>query len=133
MCRSRYHYGAQYAGRHAGRHAWHPHLSGVPVNIREMDDSYELSLFAPGLTREDFKLQLVDRLLLIRVEGKENPFESSNWKRRDYQIRDFERSFELNDKIDLDSISASYEAGVLVVKLRKLADRVTLRRDLDLV
>ncbi|HMQ46647.1 MAG TPA: Hsp20/alpha crystallin family protein [Saprospiraceae bacterium] len=129
MCRSRYHHGAH----HAGRHAWHHHFSGVPVNIREFDDSYELSLFAPGLTREDFKLQLVDRLLVISVEGKENPFEAGVWKRRDYQIRDFERSFELNEKIDLDSISASYEAGVLLVKLSKLADRVTLRRELDLV
>jgi len=30
----------------------------VPVNLRETDKTYEMSLVAPGLRKEDFKLQV---------------------------------------------------------------------------
>ena len=43
----------------------------APVNIKETDQSYELSLVAPGLKKEDFKINIDKNLLNISFEQKE--------------------------------------------------------------
>lgn len=128
-----------------GRHHWHGHhhhhgrhfgaaFSTFPVNVRELDDRYELQLFAPQLSREDFQLELVDRTLTISITtSKEEEIELGQWIRREYRPRGMERSFSLNEKIDLDNIKAAYADGVLKVTLPKFPDQVTQRRDVDVV
>ena len=126
-----------------GRHHWHGHhhpygrhfsaaLASFPVNVRELDDRYELYLFAPELSREDFQLELVGRTLTISIAAsKEEEVELGHWLRREYRPRGQERSFSLNEKIDLDNISAAYAEGVLRVTLPKYPDQVTQRRGVD--
>lgn len=103
-----------------------------PVNIQELDDRYELFLFAPGLTKEDFNISLKDNLLKIAVDRKEEEVieEGGFWKRREFSTRGFQRKFELNKKIDLDSIKAKYENGILQLTLSKLEGEETLRKDI---
>jgi HSP20 family protein len=43
----------------------------VPVNLRETDQAYEMSLIAPGLRKEDFKLNVTDDLLTVSYEQKQ--------------------------------------------------------------
>ena len=126
----------------SARHYWRGHhhhgrhfgaaFTQFPVNVRELDDRYELDLFAPQLSREDFQLELVGRTLTISIStSKEEEVELGQWIRREYRPRGLERSFSLNEKIDLDSIKAAYAEGVLKVTLPKHADQVTMRREVD--
>ncbi len=101
-----------------------------PVNVRELDDRYELFLFAPERENEDFKLALRDRILTISAPAPAANEEQGNWKRREYQAREFERQFDLNEKIDVENISASYENGTLLVSLPKLEGQETFRQDI---
>ena len=39
--------------------------TGAPVNLRETDKTYEMEVIAPGLRKEDFKLQVSNDLLTI--------------------------------------------------------------------
>ena len=103
-----------------------------PVNIQELDDRYEVFLFAPGLTKEDFEISLKDNLLTISAKEKHQDETSGGgyWKRKEFVAGGFERKFELNEKIDLDSIKAKYEGGVLQLTLAKLEGEETFRKDI---
>lgn len=142
MCRGSYAHGGHH--RHGGYgHPFARHFAGqfaspltqAPVNVQELDDRFELFLFAPGLSREDFQLKLADKTLSIKALAAPaaEPQDGQQWVRREYKPGGFERSFSLSDKIDIDQIQATYREGVLIITLPKHPDQVTHRRDLDLV
>ena len=96
--------------------------SGVPVNLRETDKSYEMSLIAPGLRKEDFKLNVTEDLLTVSYEQKDEHSEGKQeegWLRKEYKMQSFSRSFTLDDSVDVNKISASYDNGVLHLSLPK--------------
>ncbi len=45
--------------------------TNVPVNIRETQDGYLLELFAPGMNKEDFRINLDNNTLTISADKKE--------------------------------------------------------------
>ena len=92
----------------------------VSVNIRENADQYEMHLIAPGLQKEDFKIDVEKNLLTVSFGQKEEEQkEGEKWLRQEYKIKSFKRSFNLNDKIDAASINAIYENGILRLSLPK--------------
>ena len=94
----------------------------VPVNIQETDKSYELHVVAPGLKKEDFKLNIDKNILNITFEQKEETKEqpeTAKWLRSEYRMKSFKRSFTLNDKVDAASIAAKYADGILNISLPK--------------
>lgn len=94
----------------------------VPVNLRETDKSYEMSLIAPGLRKEDFKLNVTDDLLTVSYEQKDEHTEGKQeegWLRKEYKMQSFSRSFTLDDSVDVNKINASYDSGVLHLSLPK--------------
>jgi HSP20 family protein len=93
----------------------------APVNIHENDKGYDIHLIAPGLKKEDFKLNADNNVLHISYEHKESTTEQGTSKllRSEYKTRSFKRSFTLNEKIDAANITAKYTDGILVVNLPK--------------
>ena len=88
----------------------------VPVNIRETDKSNELQLVAPGLKKDDFKVNVSGEMLTVSFEQKdENTQESKDegWIRNEYQKRSFTRTFSLDEAIDANKIEAKYADGIL--------------------
>ncbi|MEL6656732.1 MAG: Hsp20/alpha crystallin family protein [Bacteroidota bacterium] len=116
-----------------GRHYGHRHPGmrrpGAQVSIREMDDRYEIYLIAAGRTREDFRLDIANDVLTIHASAPASSEEEGQWQKREFRFRDFERSFQLSDKINSEAISASYDAGILTIVLPKHEDKVTQRRE----
>src|SRR5271165_1454206 len=43
----------------------------VPVNVKETDKSYEMELVAPGLKKEDFKVNVHGEMLSVSFEHQE--------------------------------------------------------------
>lgn len=95
--------------------------SFVPVNIKETDAAYELHVIAPGLNKEDFKVNLDKDILSISFEHKDEQKEQEEgkWLRSEYHFRSFKRSFTLNEKVNAEGISAKYNDGVLFITLPK--------------
>ena len=92
----------------------------VPVNIQETDKAYELQVVAPGLKKEDIKVNLDRNVLTISYEHKEETKEeNAKWLRSEHRMRSFKRSFTLNDKVDAGNIAAKYNDGILYVTLPK--------------
>jgi HSP20 family protein len=108
----------------------------VPVNIRETDKTFELSLVAPGLKKEDFKLEVNGDVLTVSFEHREeNSDENSyeGWLRKEYRQQSFSRSFNLTDAIDVNKIKATYQDGILMLSLTKKegAQRISRRIEIN--
>lgn len=102
----------------------------VPVNIRETDNSYELELVAPGLKRENFEVNVSGDMLTVSFEQKEETNQQNKeegWLRREYKQQSFSRSFNLDDTVDANKITAKYADGVLHLSMPKKegAQRIT--------
>lgn len=92
----------------------------VPVNIQETEKSFELNVVAPGLKKEDIKVNMDKNVLTISYEHKEEMNEqSAKSLRTEFRQRSFKRSFTLNEKIDTTGISARYTDGILYISLPK--------------
>jgi len=92
----------------------------VQVNIRDTDKIYELHVVAPGLPKDDFKIDIDGSLLTVSYEGKSgNSNKNDNWLRREYILRSFTRSFTIDNVVDTGNISAIYKDGILQVFLPK--------------
>lgn len=97
-------------------------LNSVPVNIRNTDASYELSIVAPGLRKDDFSIQINRDMLTVSFDKKdETNEEQDNWIRREYMHRSFTRSFHLDDTVNTDAIEANYTDGLLTISIPKKA------------
>lgn len=97
--------------------------STIPaVNLKETPDNYEVEVAAPGLTKQDFKVELNGNTLSIRSEKNEQKetTEAEKYFRREFSYQSFQRTFELQkDVVDIDNIEAKYENGLLKLLIPK--------------
>ena len=92
------------------------------VNIKENDNEYEIEVAAPGMRKEDFKVNYDNGRLTISSERKEEKKESNGEKvaRREFSYQSFQRSFTVTeDTVNTDRIGAKYADGILYVTLPK--------------
>src|SRR5215218_983169 len=95
----------------------------APVNVKEVENGYQLEFVTPGFEKEDFKIALDKNLLTISAELKsENEDKAERHLRREYKFQSFKRSFTVNQNIDTENIDAKYVNGVLIVTLHKKAE-----------
>jgi HSP20 family protein len=95
-------------------------VSVPAVNITENKDDYKVSVAAPGLKKNDFKIDLEGNMLTISSEKEESKEDKdARYTRKEYSYSSFRRSFALPEKVNQDKIEASYEDGVLKVMLPK--------------
>jgi len=98
--------------------------TSAPVNIKETDKAYEMQLVAPGLKKEDIKIDMDKNILHISYEHSEEKKDEADGKmlRSEYRFQSFKRSFTMNDKINAAGITAKYADGVLNITLPKKED-----------
>lgn len=95
------------------------------VNLKETDTKLEIELAAPGLKKEDFKIEVDNNTLIISAEKEEK---KESGKKDDYILKEFNyqsfyRSFNLPDYVDENKIEAAYKDGVLSVIISKNNNR----------
>lgn len=92
------------------------------VNIAETEDSFCITMDCPGLSEEDFKIEMMGTYLVISGERKwEEEKKGKDFRRVESQYGSFQRSVELpgNVKAAADEIQASYKKGVLEITVPK--------------
>ena len=96
-------------------------VSSPSVNVEEHDTHFLMALAAPGLEKSDFNINVENNYLTISAEKKTENEEKSEGKftRREFNYSSFKRSFQLDDSIKQEEITASYENGVLNITLPK--------------
>jgi len=92
------------------------------VNVKETGENFEVEMAAPGMDKQDFKVELDGNLLTITSEkNQENEVkEGERYSRREFSYQSFQRSFQLpKEVVDADRIEAKYENGVLKLVIPK--------------
>ncbi|HEY2349325.1 MAG TPA: Hsp20/alpha crystallin family protein [Puia sp.] len=110
-------------------------LGSVPVNIKETDKTYEMELYAPGLNKSDFHLDVEGDMLTVSFEKKAENKQDKNkegWVREEYKMQSFNRSFSIGDTVDVTKISARYENGVLFLQLPKKEHAQRISRSVEI-
>ena len=109
-------------------------VSRVPaVNICETENEYRFELAAPGLKKEDFKLQLDRNILSISVEQKtEHNQNDRKYNKREFNYSSFVRSFALPDSADDAHIDAEYRDGVLMINVPKKEEARSVTRQIEI-
>lgn len=93
------------------------------VNIIENEKDFEVEVAAPGLDKNNFKVELDNDMLMISAQREtqnEEKNKEGNYTRREFSYESFQRSFQLpEDLVEKDKISASYRDGILHITIPK--------------
>ena len=104
------------------------------INVKESEKDYTVELAAPGLTKDDFNVNIDnDGNLHIKIENKSNKKDEdkkSHYLRREFSYSKYEQTLLLPDDVEKEKIAASVNHGVLTVELPKLvkAEEKTARQ-----
>ena len=94
------------------------------VNSLENNDSFEIDLAVPGMKKEDFTIELNDKVLVISSETS-NTMENDKMRLNEFNFSSFQRSFRVPDSVDQDKIKANYKNGILKIILPKTKENIS--------
>ena len=90
------------------------------VDVVETDDNYVLRADLPGVSESDVKIEVDENVLTVSGERKASHEENKKgYYRVERSYGHFSRSLTLPKGVDADSINASFDNGVLEVKIPK--------------
>jgi len=95
------------------------------IDISETEDQFLISAELPGMNKDDITINLENSRLSISGERSfEQEEKGKKYHRVETSYGSFERSFQLPDNVDEESISASYENGLLNISIQKSEQEV---------
>jgi HSP20 family protein len=107
------------AGDGAGARRWIP-----AMDLVETEDHFVLRADLPGLDEGDVKLEVADDVLTISGERKaEHEVKQDGFYRLERSSGAFSRSLTLPEGVDAEAIAASFDKGVLEVRVPKPEQR----------
>jgi HSP20 family protein len=92
------------------------------VNVVENKDGFRIEVAAPGMKKDDFKINLNHNHLVISAQKQEETAEDNQeqkYARREFSYSSFQRTFTLPQSVDGEKVEASYTDGILHVTLPK--------------
>lgn len=95
------------------------------IDISETDNQFLISAELPGMKKEDINIDLENSRLTISGERSfKKEEEGKKFHRVETRYGSFNRSFQLPDNVDAESIEASYEDGLLNISIDKDEEKV---------
>jgi HSP20 family protein len=93
------------------------------VDVYEDEHNVTLKFEVPGIEEKDIDVRIENNTLTVHGERKfEKEEKEENFRRVERQYGSFTRSFTVPNTVDTDSVSATYDKGVLKIKLAKKAE-----------
>lgn len=91
------------------------------VNVQENDNDFRVEMAAPGMKKNDFKIELDNDMLTIssEVSHEDEHEEKGKYSRKEFSYQSFQRSFRLPETVEADKIKARYEDGILKLLIPK--------------
>lgn len=102
------------------------HDNFVPsIDISESEEQFLITAELPGMEKDDITINLENGRLSISGERKfQNEEQGKTYHRVETQYGSFNRSFQLPDSVDENSIKASYKNGLLDISIDKNEEKV---------
>ena len=95
------------------------------INVSEDNKEYKVEVAAPGMTKDDFKINVANDELVISMEKKADSKDEEKDKkylRREFSYSKFEQHLTLPDNVERDNISAGMNDGVLTIDIPKMTE-----------
>ncbi|HRG68903.1 MAG: Hsp20/alpha crystallin family protein [Saprospiraceae bacterium] len=90
------------------------------LNVVDTGKEFKLELAAPGLNKQDFKIELENNTLIISADKKQEQTENKDsYFRKEFSYHSFKRMFELPAEADAENIKAQYDNGILNIFIPK--------------
>ncbi|HVX33714.1 MAG TPA: Hsp20/alpha crystallin family protein [Solirubrobacterales bacterium] len=116
-------FGRREGGQGSNARRWVP-----PMDLAETDDQLVLRADLPGLERGDIEIEVKDNVLTISGERQaEHEKKGEGYHRVERSFGRFSRSLGLPRGLDPKSVTASFENGVLEVRMPKPEERKATR------
>src|SRR5438270_1678370 len=94
-----------------------------PVDVYEDEHNVTLKIEVPGIDEKDIDVRIENNTLAVHGERKfEKEEKEENFRRVERQYGSFTRSFTLPSTVDPEQVTATYDKGVLKIKLAKKAE-----------
>ncbi|MDC7243248.1 MAG: Hsp20/alpha crystallin family protein [Pleomorphochaeta sp.] len=96
-----------------------------PVDVYELDDGYYIDVELPGYSNDDVNVKVENNTLTLSTTDEYNKKIESDSEKKEYLVKEtsskriFKRSFSLPKDIDDEKIVATFNSGILNVKLPK--------------
>jgi HSP20 family protein len=104
-------------GEEAG---WGQHLWSPPVDIYETDDALVLKVELPGVSKDEVSIEIHQNTLTLRGQRTHNAeVKDDRYHRMERVYGTFQRAFTLPMLVDQDKVQATYQDGVLELRLPK--------------
>jgi HSP20 family protein len=95
-------------------------INNPSVNIAETKDNFRIEVAAPGLDKDDFKVNLEKNVLTISSEKEaSNEQEEEGYLRKEFNYTSFCRRFTLPESVNGEEITATHKNGILYVTVPK--------------
>ena len=108
---------------------WERAFSGAgalvpPVDAYRTDSGLSVRMELPGMQPEDVEVSVADGRLKVSGERRvDEKIEEGRWVRRERAIGRFQRTFALPRGVDAESITASFENGILQLEIPHTPDQ----------
>jgi HSP20 family protein len=89
------------------------------IDIDETNEEYLVSADLPGVKKEDISIECAGNQLSISAERKYESVDGKKSDRRERYYGSYQRSFTLPAGADMDKVEASYDGGVLNIRIPK--------------
>ena len=94
------------------------------MDLVEADDHFVLKADLPGLGEDDVAIEVQDNVLTITGSREaEHERKEKGWYRLERSYGSFSRSLTIPDGVDADKVEASFDRGVLEVRIPKPEER----------
>ncbi len=94
--------------------------STFPVEVSETDEALEVKASLPGINPDDVDVTITNDVLTIKAAHEEKTAEKKkDFYRREIRYGSFHRALSLPVSIDADKAEASFDNGILQLKLPK--------------
>jgi HSP20 family protein len=94
------------------------------MDLIETEDHFVLRADLPGLSEEDVNIEVEDRVLTVSGERKaEHEVSKEGYHRVERAFGSFSRALTLPEGIDPDAVQATFDRGVLEVRIPKPEER----------
>ncbi len=113
-------------------------VTAPAVNVIDTEDAYKVEIAAPGMTKDDFRIDVgSDNELVISMEKKSENSEKDKkgtYLRREFSYSQFKQSLLLPDNVMPDDICAKVENGVLMIDIpkKKESEKIAASRRIEI-
>lgn len=90
----------------------------VPANIFTDKSTVTIELSIPGFARNDINIEVVNGTLIVYGEYNSNHEKTDrHCHLNEFKLTSFKRSWDLDDSVNVESIDANYNSGILTISV----------------